>query len=136
MSSAPRRLELSLLSERFAVAQLPPTADLPLPRPPASFHSITRTEDELSVVCPESDLPENVRAQTGWRALKVHGPFALSEVGVLSALAAPLAEARISLFVISTFNTDYLLIHTEQLPSAVTALERAGHRIRQLAATT
>jgi uncharacterized protein len=131
MSSAPRRFELSLLPERFAIAQLAPAAQVQ-PRSEASLYSITRTADEVSLVCPEAELPENARAQTGWRALKLRGPFALSEVGVLSSIATPLAEASISLFVISTFNTDYLLIHAEQLQSAVTALESAGHKIQHL----
>src|SRR5690349_13613583 len=101
MSSAPHRLELSLLSERFAIAQFASDAELPLPPAKATLFSATRTADELSLVCAETDLPQNARAQAGWRALKVHGPFSLSEVGVLSALAAPLADASISVFVIS-----------------------------------
>lgn len=132
MSTTPRRFELSVLPERFAVAQLAPDATLPAPQPNAAFFSVTRTDEELSLVCVESALPKNAHAQTGWRALKVHGPFSLSEVGVLSALAAPLADARISLFVISTFNTDYFLIHAEQLSSALAVLERAGHKIQEL----
>ena len=131
MGSVPRRFELSLLPERFAIAQLAPAAQVQ-PRSEASLYSVTRTADELSMVCPEAELPANARAQTGWRALKLRGPFALSEVGVLSSIATPLAEASISLFVISTFNTDYLLIHAEQLQSAVTALESAGHKIQHL----
>ena len=131
MSAALRRLELSLLPERFAVAQLAPGAPAVTPPPGMTLFSVTRTADELSVVCAEPDLPLSARAQTGWRAFQVHGPFALSEVGVLSAIASPLADARISLFVISTFNTDYILVHAEQLQSAVAALERAGHKIQQ-----
>jgi len=131
MSAAPRRFELSLLPERFAVAQLPLESPFPATPPHAMLFSLTRTGDELSLVCSETAVPQNVRAHTGWRAFKVHGPFALSEVGVLSAIASPLAEAEISLFVISTFHTDYFLVHAEQLQSAVAALERAGHKIQQ-----
>jgi len=64
-----------------------------------------------------------------WRALQVKGPFALSEIGVLAALAAPLAEAKVSLFAISTFDTDYLLVSEKQLHTALAALRHAGHRI-------
>jgi uncharacterized protein len=134
MSSAPRHFELSVLPESLAIAQLAVTAPIPVPKA-QSFFSITRTADELSLVCSESEIPENANAQTGWRALKLRGPFDLSEVGVLSSIATTLAEASITLFVISTFNTDYLLVHAEQLQSAVTALERAGHKIQHLQTT-
>ena|SRR2546423_339165 len=126
-----RRFQLSLLPERFAVAQLAPDAPLRLPNAPTGLFSITRTGDELSLVCPESNLPESLRSQTGWCAFRVHGPFPLSEIGVLSTIAAPLADAKISLFVISTFNTDYVLVHAEQLQSAIAALQGVGHKIQQ-----
>jgi hypothetical protein len=134
--SAARRFELSLLPERFAVAQLAPGAPFPTPAAPGELFSVTRTSDELSLVCPESSLPDSLRSHTGWRAFRVQGPFALSEIGVLSAIAAPLADAKISLFVISTFNTDYVLIHAEQLQSAISALLAAGHKIQQCKAVT
>jgi uncharacterized protein len=79
-------------------------------------------------------FPSDVAAETGWRALKVAGRFALSEVGVLAALAAPLATASVSLFVISTFDTDYLLVSEKQLPAAIAALIGAGHRIEKSSA--
>jgi len=131
MAAAIRRLELTLLTERFAISRL--AADAPIPdwatRGP--FFSATRTGDELSVVCELSQVPVGVQSQLGWRVFKVHGPFVLSEIGVLSALAAPLAEARISLFAISTFDTDYLLVAAETLSAAIAALGRAGHTIHR-----
>jgi hypothetical protein len=69
----------------------------------------------------------SIQSQPGWRVLKVHGPFVLSEIGVLAALATPLAEAKISLFAVSTFDTDYLLVASETLSAGIAALERAGH---------
>jgi len=131
MAAATRHLELSLLPERFAISRL--SADSPIPAwaTQGSFFSVTRTGDELSIVTELSRVPANVRSQSGWRVLKVHGPFALSEIGVLSALAAPLADAKISLFAISTFDTDYLLVASETLSAAMAALERAGHTIRR-----
>ena len=75
-----------------------------------------------------------MREATRWRALRVHGPFALSEVGVLAALSAPLAEARISIFVVSTYDTDYLLVQSEQLDRAIEALRRASHQVDEEAA--
>jgi hypothetical protein len=129
MAAATRHLELSLLPERLAISRL--AADSPVPdwatRGP--FYSLTRTRDELSIVTELSRVPAGIQSQPGWRALKVHGPFVLSEVGVLAALATPLAEAKISLFAISTFDTDYLLVASETLPAAIAALERTGHTI-------
>ncbi len=96
-----------------------------------TFFSVTRTSDELSVVTELSFVPVGVQSQAGWRVLKVHGPFVLSEIGVLASLAAPLAEAKISLFAVSTFETDYLLLASQALPAAIAALERAGHSIHR-----
>jgi len=131
MAATIRRFELTLLPERFAISRL--AADSPIPgwATQGPFFSVTRTGDELSVVCELSRVPVGVQSQPGWRVLKVHGPFVLSEIGVLSALVAPLAEAKISLFAVSTFDTDYLLVASETLSAAIAALERAGHTINR-----
>jgi uncharacterized protein len=131
MAAAIRRLELTLLLERFAISRL--AADAPVPdwATSGAFFSVTRTGDELSVVTEISQVPVGVQSQPGWRVFKVHGPFVLSEIGVLSALAAPLAEAKISLFAVSTFDTDYLLVAVETLSAAIAALGRAGHTIHR-----
>lgn len=131
MSLALRQLQLSLLPEPYAIVGLPALADFPKWASQGPFFSITRTSEELSVVVEESRVPEGIQSQDGWRVIKVHGPFVLSEVGVLAALAGPLAAARISLFVVSTFDTDYLLVSSENLDAAVTVLERAGHSFRR-----
>jgi len=131
MTVTTRRLELTLLPERFAISRL--TADSPVPSwaTQGPFFSVTRTGDELSVVTELSLVPAGVQSQPGWRVLKVHGPFVLSEIGVLAALATPLAEGKISLFAVSTFDTDYLLVASETLSAATAALERAGHTIHR-----
>jgi hypothetical protein len=129
MAAANRHLALSLLPERFAITRLGADSAIPAWATEGPFFSITRTGDELSVVTELSRVPAGVQSQPGWRVLKVQGPFVLSEVGVLAALATPLAEARISLFAISTFDTDYLLVASDTLSAAVAALERAGHTI-------
>lgn len=131
MATTPRCLELSLLPERFAISRLAPSAAIPQWALRGTFFSITRTGDELSVVCELSNVPAGVHSQPGWRLFKVHGPFALTETGVLAALASPLAEAKISLLAISTFDTDYLLAASETLSAAIAALERAGHKIHR-----
>ena len=131
MATSTRRFELTLLPERFAISRL--AADSPIPgwATQGPFFSVTRTGEELSVVCELSHVPVGVQSQPGWRVFKVHGPFVLSEIGVLSALAAPLAEARISLFAVSTFDTDYLLVASETLSASIAAFERAGHTINR-----
>src|SRR5258708_4046785 len=131
MAAATRYLELTLLSERFAISRLDVGSSIPTWATQGPFFSITRTGDELSIVSELSRVPVGVQSQPGWRVLKVHGPFVLSEIGVLAALATPLAEAKISLFAISTFDTDYQLIACETLPAAIAALERAGHAIHR-----
>lgn len=96
------------------------------------FCSITRNPQELSIVAPEEalrrgDLPEETRIEGGWSCLRVEGPLDFSLVGVLAALAAPLARAGISVFALSTYDTDYLLVGNGQLSRAGAALSEAGH---------
>jgi uncharacterized protein len=130
MNAIHRRFELSLLPERFAILRLAPDAPAPSWAAQGPFFSITRTADELSIVTAARNVPDGVPTQATFRILKVHGPFALSEIGVVSALAAPLADAKISLLVIATFDTDYLLVSPEQLQAAVATLEKAGHKVQ------
>jgi hypothetical protein len=125
----PHRLALNLLTGNFAVCRL--AADAPLPSWAAGgpFVSITRTAEELSVVCPEEAVPEGVPCERGWRCLRVAGTLDFALVGVLASLAVPLAEAGVSVYAISTFDTDYLLVRGGSLERAVEALGRAGHHL-------
>ena len=127
--SANRRFEWTVLPEIFAIVRLAADAPLPLWAIDGDFFSVTRTSDELSVVCRANQVPSSLTAERGWRALKVQGPFALSEIGVLAALSAPLAQAKVSLFAISTFDTDYLLVSDKELDAAIAALRTAGHAV-------
>jgi uncharacterized protein len=129
MAAATRHFELSLLPERFAISRLAADSPIPAWAMQGSFFCVTSTGDEVSIVTELSRVPAGVKSQSGWRVLKVHGPFVLSEIGVLAALAAPLADAKISLFALSTFDTDYLLVASETLSAAIAALEGAGHTI-------
>jgi hypothetical protein len=131
MTTSSRRLELTVLPQRLAVSRLAPDASIPAWAAQGSFFSVTRTCDELSVVAEEAATPTGLQTQSGWRALKVHGPFAFSEIGVVSALAAPLAEAKISMFVLSTYDTDYLLVASSDLAEAICSLQQAGHSIHR-----
>ncbi len=128
-----RTLTLSVVDGLYAIAKLSPDAAIPewaMRR--GTFFSATRTSEELSLVLAETSLPPEINAWCNWRMLKVHGPFAFNEVGVLASLANPLARLGVGIFVISTYDTDYLLVQRKDIPVAVEALERAGHRILQL----
>ena len=119
--------ELELLPARYVVCRL--AADAEAPAIGGGFFSITRTRDELSVVCEESVAPEHAKCERGWRALKVAGPLEFSLTGVLAAIAVPLAAAGVSIFAISTFDTDYVLVKDDALETALEVLRRAGHRV-------
>jgi uncharacterized protein len=119
---------LTVLDARLAVCRLPACAPWPVPRPGA-FLSITRTAEEMSVVCPVENAPRGSRVEAGWRALKLEGPIPFQEVGVLSALAGALARAGLSLFAVSTFDTDYILVKEADLEAALAALRDAGYEV-------
>lgn len=122
-------LTLTLAPERFAVCRLAPDAPIPPLPLGRSLLALTLTPDELSLVTPETDAPEGARVETGWRALKVSGPLDFSLTGILASLTQPLAEAGLSIFAISTYDTDYVLVRDATLGEALAALRAAGHRI-------
>jgi hypothetical protein len=119
-----------MADDTFAISRLASDAPIPAWATTGVFFSITRTADELSVICPQEAVPEGVTCERRWRCLRVAGKMPFSVVGVLASLTAPLAEAEISLFAISTFDTDYLLLKAEDLESAVDVLRRLGHTIQ------
>ena len=125
-------MTLELLPGTLAVCRLPADADLPL-RVKGSFWSVTRTPDELSVVCEEKEVPEEAHAERDWRYFRVAGTLEFHLTGVLASLASPLAEAGISIFTISTFDTDYLLVKAHSLEAALDILESKGHEVRRKA---
>jgi hypothetical protein len=132
MPAAKRSFELSLLAETFTVCHLAADAALPEWATQGQFFSITRTSDELSVIAESAFVPERWQSPESWRVMKVHGPFDFSEVGVLAALVVPLAVAGVSVFTISTFDTDYLLVHCTRLREAVAGLRNASHTVHEV----
>ena len=123
-------LTLELLHETFAVAQLDGDSEVPAWAQGGPFVSVTRTRSELSIVCVEASVPSDVKAQRGFRCLRVLGPLDFVEVGVLESFAHPLANAGISIFALSTFDTDYLLLAEVELEAGLSALSAAGHVVR------
>jgi len=120
-------LTLFLLPETFAVCRLPAEDALPAWALSGAFCAITRTAEELSIVCVQAQVPPGVTCQPGWRGLQVAGPLDFGLTGVLASLARPLAEAGVSIFAISTYDTDYLLVPAASLDTALAALRSAGH---------
>jgi uncharacterized protein len=123
-------LTLSILPERLAICRLPATAPIPAWATAESFFSITRTADELSIVCREQYVPAGRETSRGWRALKLHGPFAFELTGILLRVAGPLAQAGITILPIATYETDYVLVKEERLETAVAVLQQAGHVVQ------
>ena len=124
-----RQLTLILVEDAFAICRLGSDAPIPPWATVGEFSSITRTADELSVVCRQDDVPHGIRCERGWRCLRVAGTMPFSVVGVLASLTIPLAKAGISIFAVSTFDTDYLLMKEDHIDKAITALQQAGHSI-------
>jgi hypothetical protein len=125
-------LTLSLLDGRYAVCRLGPRAAVPVWAWGGAFTSVSRTRDELSVICAEGRAPERVKSDCGWRCLKVEGPFDLSLTGVLASLLGPLADAKVNILAVSTFDTDYVLVKDEKLGRTVEALRASGHRLNNV----
>ncbi|HEX2206219.1 MAG TPA: ACT domain-containing protein [Longimicrobium sp.] len=125
----PISLRLSLLSETLAVCRLGPDAPVPDWAWTGEPASVTRTCDELSIVCRADAVPDGVRREDGWRCLKVQGPLDFALTGIMARLTEPLAAAGISVFVLSTYDTDYVMVRAQNLERATDALRGAGHRI-------
>ncbi len=124
-----RTLTLSVLPETFAVCRLGPGEPMPdWALIASSFLSLTRTSDELSIVCPESAVPAGIQCEGDWRALKIDGPLDFAETGILASLSTPLADVGVSVFAVSTFDTDYVLVKQRALEKARSVLTQAGHR--------
>jgi putative acetyltransferase len=129
-SNPSRPQTLLVLAGTFAICKLEPAASIPPWATADELLSITRTADELSIVCRQDAVPEGILCERGWRCLRVAGTIPFSVVGILASLTAPLAEAGISVFAISTFDTDYLLVKANDLGRSVDILRRRGHTIQ------
>lgn len=123
-----KRLTLQIHNTQLAIARLDPADPLPDWATGVPL-SVTRTDQELSIVCAQQYVPADVLAERGWAWLSVAGPLKFEEIGVIASLAQPLKTANIPIFILSTYDTDYLLLKAEELERAVLVLSRAGHRV-------
>ncbi|GEM85791.1 ACT domain-containing protein [Meiothermus granaticius] len=123
-------LTLELLPEPYAICRLAAHSPIPAWAEGGGFVGISRSPEELSIVCWESRVPAGVQAERGWRALKLRGPFEFSLCGILASVLNPLAQAQIGILAVSTFDTDYVWVKSGQLEPALQALESAGHVVQ------
>lgn len=120
-------MEIKKIHQEFSVCQV---EDYSLVNLDSEYSFIGKTDEEKSLVCITSEIPSNViQRDDGWKALRIQGVLEFSLIGILSKIAAILADNNISIFVVSTYNTDYLLIKKENYEKAITALENADYKI-------
>jgi hypothetical protein len=126
MNTTPN-ITLKILAGTYGVSRLSPTAPIPSWISPGGFTSISRTDEELSIVCLDQTIPHEVCSQKSWRIIKVLGPLDFSLVGILSSISSILAEVQISIFAVSTYDTDYILVQENSLAKAIDALKVAKY---------
>ena len=131
MTNHGRSLTLDVVPGSYAICRWSPGEPLPPWVMQGEFFSVTRTPAELSAVCDAAALPSDVKAEGPWLMLAVRGPLDFNITGVFAGLATPLAAAGISIFAVSTYDTDYVLVRNGDLDRAVRALREAGHSVSE-----
>ena len=131
MDLAKHKLRFSVLQDEAGICRLQPEAAIPEWAYMGEFLSITKTAEELSIVCLSGVIPESVEKDAGWKVLKIEGILSFGLVGVLAQVSAVLVEAEVSIFAISTYNTDYILVKNRDFDAAVVVLRNDGHEVVQ-----
>lgn len=126
---AERALTMELMKGLYGVCRLNSDEVLPEWALQGSFYSITKTSDELSVVCPQDNIPKNIICEKDWRILRIIGPLDFSLIGILSSISTILAKKGISIFAVSTYDTDYILVKDKDTGSAIEALSAEKYEI-------
>ena len=129
MQNSKQTLQFRRLAAPYAIVQLNADAAVPIWAAEGEFISITRTQDELSIVCPTANVPANVRSPHRWTCLKLQGPFSFSLTGVLLSFIEPLSVNGVPIFAVSTYDTDYVLIQEDHFEKALRLLQQAGHQL-------
>lgn len=122
-------LTMKLLKEKYGVCSLNKEDAIPEWAQCDQFYSITKTMDELSVVCPQDCIPGNIKCEKEWRIIKVEGPLDFSLIGILASISTILANKGISIFAVSTYDTDYILVKEKDITSAIDALTAENYKI-------
>jgi hypothetical protein len=123
------KLTMKLLNEKYSVCQLDNFHAIPTWALQGDFFSITKTEDELSIVCLEKNIPADIKCEKDWRILKVEGPLDFSLVGILASISNLMAEAQISIFALSTYDTDYILVKENNIEAAINTLSENNYTV-------
>ncbi|MPN37299.1 hypothetical protein SDC9_184815 [bioreactor metagenome] len=126
---AERALSMKLIKGLFGVCRLDRDELLPGWASRSSFYSITKTLDELSIVCSQDNIPKDIKCEKDWRSLKVEGPLDFSLIGILSSISTILAQRGISIFAVSTYDTDYILVKDKDIDTAIAVLSKEGYEI-------
>ncbi len=124
------KLSLLVLDPTFAISSLKRDSPLPAWATSSDFYSITRTYDELSIVCPQDQVPAGVDINKNWRCLKVQGPLGFSITGILASISMPLSTEGVSVFVFSSYDTDHIMVKQYELEKAIEVLQKAGHTVK------
>jgi len=122
------KLKLSLLPQTYAICSFPPDCAFPELPGTSSILSITKTAKETTIVCDENTIPGDCQKSENWKCIKVEGSFDLDAIGVIAGISKPLARSKISIFVVSTYDTDYVLINAKDIDKAVSCLSKCGHK--------
>jgi len=122
-------LKLTTLDGIFAICKLDKSDSIPEWATIKNVYSISRTLEELSIVCLEENVPNDITCERNWRMLKIEGPLDFNLVGILSSIIEPLAKAKISIFAISTYNTDYIMVKSKQFAQTIHVLKEKGFNI-------
>ena len=121
-------LVLSMLSETFTIHKLSPDASIPEEILKSNFYSVSKTEKELSLVCSEVFEFQSLQSSNGWKCIKVKGPLDFNLTGILASISDILTRGKISIFAISTFDTDYILVKSQEVSLARKKLKKAGYK--------
>ena len=128
----PPKLPLVLLRHRLAVVRLPADARVPAWATGSPVLSaVVRTPEELSILTTTDHVPAEAQAESGYRAFKVRGPLPFDLIGVFASMVQPLAESRVSIFALSTYDTDYVLVKEGDLETALLVMRRVGHTVEE-----
>ena len=122
-------LTMKLLKENYGVCRLGQGEAVPAWVMTSSFYSMTKTEDELSVVCDMALIPDDILCERDWRVLKIEGPLDFALVGILSLISKVLADCSVSIFAVSTYDTDYILVKEKDRELAITSLKEAMYEV-------
>ena len=122
-------MKLKLLKPTYSICKLSPDNEVPSWALTSSTFFLSKTSDELSIICPATEIPSEVKVSNGWRCIRVDGDLEFDEIGVVTTVSSPIANKGISLFLVSTHDRDYVLIHKDDLDNAISEYEKKGFSI-------